>query len=348
MRLTPPGAGSTIPAARSEGGLDGRDARSYARSAAPLWWPPSSPGTSSATRSPFRQRSRRRARRGSRTSPCRPSRPTATPRIRTGCPTSSRTSRATGCTARSGRCRRTPSCVSTVYQYDGDGGLRNPFLGQPRGVVGGTMTVNGKPLHVLDPNDASTRSRSPTSASACRTRASPTTPPTSAPSRRARWRRPTTRSSSSSAPASRACIAGSASVPCAGRVDLRAGRANADRRLDERVPWGVMSSRWTIIPSRAGRRRSRSSWPSSPTSWSASRSRRPCHPGPVLELGVQPDRHQQRPCPDPHADRRRRARRSSSTRWCRSASRPAPYRTARPSAATGACRRAGSASPRRS
>ena len=34
----------------------------------------------------------------------------------------------------------------TVYQYDGDSGLRNPFLGQPRGIVGGTMTVNGKPV----------------------------------------------------------------------------------------------------------------------------------------------------------------------------------------------------------
>jgi hypothetical protein len=43
----------------------------------------------------------------------------------------------------------------TVLQYDGDSGLRNPFLGQPRGVVGGTMTVNGKTLHVLDPADAS-------------------------------------------------------------------------------------------------------------------------------------------------------------------------------------------------
>jgi hypothetical protein len=43
----------------------------------------------------------------------------------------------------------------TVYQYDGDSGLRNPFLGQPRGIIGGTMSVNGKPLHVLDPDDAS-------------------------------------------------------------------------------------------------------------------------------------------------------------------------------------------------
>jgi hypothetical protein len=43
----------------------------------------------------------------------------------------------------------------TVLQYDGDSGLRNPFLGQPRGIIGGTMTVNGRPYHVLNPDDAS-------------------------------------------------------------------------------------------------------------------------------------------------------------------------------------------------
>jgi hypothetical protein len=43
----------------------------------------------------------------------------------------------------------------TVLQYDGDSGLRNPFLGQPRGIIGGTMNVNGKTLNVLDPDLAS-------------------------------------------------------------------------------------------------------------------------------------------------------------------------------------------------
>lgn len=43
----------------------------------------------------------------------------------------------------------------TVYQYDGASGLRNPLWGQPRGIVGGTMTVDGKPLKVLDPEEAS-------------------------------------------------------------------------------------------------------------------------------------------------------------------------------------------------
>ena len=37
----------------------------------------------------------------------------------------------------------------------GQSGLRNPFLGQPRGVVGGTMTVDGKTLDVIDPDTAS-------------------------------------------------------------------------------------------------------------------------------------------------------------------------------------------------
>ena len=40
----------------------------------------------------------------------------------------------------------------TVYQYDGASGLRNPLWGQPRGIVGGIMTVNGKPLRVLNPD----------------------------------------------------------------------------------------------------------------------------------------------------------------------------------------------------
>jgi hypothetical protein len=43
----------------------------------------------------------------------------------------------------------------TIYQYDTATGLRNPFLSQPRGVLGGEMTVDGKPLHVLDPDLAS-------------------------------------------------------------------------------------------------------------------------------------------------------------------------------------------------
>ncbi len=43
----------------------------------------------------------------------------------------------------------------TVYQYDSATGLRNPLWGQPRGVVGGVMYVNGKPVKVLNPELAS-------------------------------------------------------------------------------------------------------------------------------------------------------------------------------------------------
>jgi hypothetical protein len=43
----------------------------------------------------------------------------------------------------------------TVYQFDGDSGLRNPFLSQVQGTVGGTMRVNGKRMRSIDPEEAS-------------------------------------------------------------------------------------------------------------------------------------------------------------------------------------------------
>ena len=43
----------------------------------------------------------------------------------------------------------------TIYQYDGDSGLRNPFLSQVQGTVGGTMTVDGKVTKSIDPEEAS-------------------------------------------------------------------------------------------------------------------------------------------------------------------------------------------------
>jgi hypothetical protein len=43
----------------------------------------------------------------------------------------------------------------TVYQFDGKSGLRNPFLSQARGLVGGTFTVDGTPMRGIDPDDAS-------------------------------------------------------------------------------------------------------------------------------------------------------------------------------------------------
>ncbi len=43
----------------------------------------------------------------------------------------------------------------TVYQFDGQSGLRNPFLSQVHGTVGNTMTVNGKVMDSIDPEAAS-------------------------------------------------------------------------------------------------------------------------------------------------------------------------------------------------
>jgi hypothetical protein len=43
----------------------------------------------------------------------------------------------------------------TIYQFDGKSGLRNPFLSQARGLVGGSFTLNGKSINTINPDDAS-------------------------------------------------------------------------------------------------------------------------------------------------------------------------------------------------
>ena len=43
----------------------------------------------------------------------------------------------------------------TLYQFDGATGLRNPFLSQVQGTVGGTETVDGKAVRAIDPEEAS-------------------------------------------------------------------------------------------------------------------------------------------------------------------------------------------------
>jgi hypothetical protein len=42
----------------------------------------------------------------------------------------------------------------TIYNFDGASGLRNPFLGEPQGLVGPEM-VDGKPLSVMAPDQPS-------------------------------------------------------------------------------------------------------------------------------------------------------------------------------------------------
>jgi len=43
----------------------------------------------------------------------------------------------------------------TIYQYDSPTGLRNPFMGQVQGTVGGTMTVDGKTVNAINPEETS-------------------------------------------------------------------------------------------------------------------------------------------------------------------------------------------------
>ena len=42
----------------------------------------------------------------------------------------------------------------TIYNFDGASGLRNPFFGRPRGIVGAEV-VDGKPIEAMNPDDTS-------------------------------------------------------------------------------------------------------------------------------------------------------------------------------------------------
>jgi hypothetical protein len=43
----------------------------------------------------------------------------------------------------------------TVYNYDGQSGLRNPFISQAEGIAGGTFALDGKATKTIDPDAAS-------------------------------------------------------------------------------------------------------------------------------------------------------------------------------------------------
>jgi hypothetical protein len=43
----------------------------------------------------------------------------------------------------------------TWFNFDGASGLRNPFLGRPQGIDGNRITIDGKSMDAVDPNDAS-------------------------------------------------------------------------------------------------------------------------------------------------------------------------------------------------
>jgi hypothetical protein len=43
----------------------------------------------------------------------------------------------------------------TIYQYDSPTGLRNPFLSQVQGTIGGTVTIDGKKVSSINPEETS-------------------------------------------------------------------------------------------------------------------------------------------------------------------------------------------------
>jgi hypothetical protein len=43
----------------------------------------------------------------------------------------------------------------TIYQFDSQTGLRNPFISQAQGTVGGNFTLNGKTMNAINPDTAS-------------------------------------------------------------------------------------------------------------------------------------------------------------------------------------------------
>ena len=84
----------------------------------------------------------------------------------------------------------------TIYQFDGPSGLRNPFISQVAGTVGGVMTLDGKLTRTIPPKKPRTRSRSRSWASPSRSRGWKKKPRTRANTRPARSPTPTTRSPS--------------------------------------------------------------------------------------------------------------------------------------------------------
>ena len=104
----------------------------------------------------------------------------------------------------------------TIYQFDSPTGLRNPFLSQVQGTVGGTATLDGKTFRSIPAEEARTRSQCRNSVCSCRSRACRKKPRTRAKKHRAfRPSTITARSPSASRPAGRDASAGSASCPAA-------------------------------------------------------------------------------------------------------------------------------------
>ena len=71
----------------------------------------------------------------------------------------------------------------TIFQFDGQSGLRNPFLSQVTGTVGGNFLLNGKPTQAIGPDTASHVFAIPQIGLSVPLEGMPTTPRTHAPMR---------------------------------------------------------------------------------------------------------------------------------------------------------------------
>ena len=74
----------------------------------------------------------------------------------------------------------------TIYEYDTQTGLRNPFLSQATGTVGGNIILDGKPTVAVDPTTASHVFAIPEIGLSVPLPGRPARPRTCAPTRRAR------------------------------------------------------------------------------------------------------------------------------------------------------------------
>ena len=101
----------------------------------------------------------------------------------------------------------------TIYNFDGGSGLRNPFLSQVQGTVGGDMRVNGKATKVIPPDDASHTFSVPQFGLSVPIKGVADDAPHQCAEMPCPSTRRTRRSPSRSAPGSRGGIAGSASCP---------------------------------------------------------------------------------------------------------------------------------------
>ena len=139
----------------------------------------------------------------------------------------------------------------TIYQYDGDTGLRNPFLSQVQGTIGGTETVDGKTVNSITPKKPRTRSSFPSWGCSSRCRACRKKPRTSANSRRAKA--PRTHGRIQLPHGQEGPLPLAVLRALRGRLPLRPRRPDADAGLHGRVPECRLTRRLRPREGRANR-----------------------------------------------------------------------------------------------